>query len=62
MVSIEEKKFLMFPTKAIPGAPKKTAIIFEDSMPIRSFMITLILFKEVTLNNEDATIFFIEIN
>ncbi|MDQ7961538.1 hypothetical protein [Flavobacterium lindanitolerans] len=52
----------MLPTRAMPGAPKKTATTFDDTMPIRSFMITLILFKEVTLNSEDPTIFFTETN
>jgi len=59
---MDEKKFRILPTRAIPGAPKKTATTFDDTMPIRSFMITLILFKEVTLNSEDPTIFFTETN
>ena len=60
--STELTKFLKFPTRAIPLGPTKSAITLEVTKPIAILIITLTLFKEVTLNNEEFIIFLIEFN
>ena len=48
--SVVVRKFLKFPTKAIPLGPTKTAIIFEVINPIAILIKMLIPFKEEALN------------
>jgi hypothetical protein len=51
MLSNEVKKFLRFPTKAIPLGPTNTANNFEVTNPIPIFKMTLKLFKDEILNS-----------
>ena len=62
MVSTEVKKLRIFPTKAIPEAPKKIATTLEEINPVKIFRITLRLFKDVILNKEVFSISFLKIN
>jgi hypothetical protein len=60
MFSNEVRKFLKFPIKAIPEGPMKIAKTFEVINPIPILSITLMLFKEVTLNKGVFAMRFIE--
>ena len=62
MLSNEVKKFLKFPTNAIPLGPTNTANNFDVINPIPIFKITLTLFKDEILNSCVCVIFFINSN
>ncbi|GAQ49767.1 hypothetical protein FPKKA176_contig00013-0013 [Flavobacterium psychrophilum] len=62
MHSTVVKKLRKFPIKAIPDGPRKTAKILDVISPIPILINTLILFKELTLNNCEEVIFLKELN
>jgi hypothetical protein len=60
--SKELMKFRKLPTNAIPLGPTKMAITLEVTNPTKIFIKILILFKEVTLNKLELTMFLIKFN
>ena len=56
---VEDKKFLKFPTKAIPAGPTNSAINLDVINPIAIFKTILKLFKEAILNKLDRNMTFI---
>jgi hypothetical protein len=60
--SVVVRKFLKFPTKAIPLGPTKTAINLEVINPTKILIKILIAFKEVALNKGLDSISLIKLN